>query len=269
MNEAELLFTEVLNCSRLSLYMNKDLPLGADKSILVSNALKRRIRGEPIQYILGKTEFMGLEFKVTPDVLIPRPETEIMVEKAVDIAHSSQLLALSILDIGTGSGCIAVSLARFIKDSKVTAVDISKPALQIAKQNALLNNVQVDFLESDLFSAYELRAKSFELIISNPPYIPSAEIETLQPEIKYEPRMALDAGLDGLGFYRRIIDEAPRYLKEGGLLIMEMGYNQKEAIKNIFQNSGYFEIMECMRDFNNIDRVVIARKRQKNGQIGY
>ncbi len=272
MNEAELLFTDILNCNRHSLYQDKDKFLDKPQSSFVSAALKRRMRGEPMQYILGKTEFMGLEFKLTPDVLIPRPETEIMVEKAIEIARSSELIAYSILDIGTGSGCIAVSLAKFIKDAKVTAVDISKAALGIAKQNALLNNVRVDFLESDLFSNQELRAAclsgrqaSYELIISNPPYVPTAEIEELQAELKYEPRIALNGGKDGLDFHRRLAKEAHMYLKDGGFLIIEMGYNQKEDIKNIFQKSGNFEIIELIKDYNNIDRAVVAKKREGNG----
>jgi len=244
---------------------------------LVSSVLKRRIKAEPIQYILGKTEFMGLEFKVTADVFIPRPETEILVETTIAIVQSSEFRVQRILDIGTGSGCIAISLAKFIKNAEVTAIDISNEALKIAKQNAFLNNVKVNFLTSNLFSNYELpttpaikiggSAKNFggnyELIISNPPYIPTHEIKTLQPEVKHEPHIALDGGRDGLDFYRRIIDIAVRYLKKGGFVIMEIGFNQKDAIKNIFQNSAYFEIIEFVKDYNNMDRVVIAKKRER------
>ncbi len=265
MTEAELLFTDILNCDRVSLYQNKKLYLGKAKSSLVSGVLKRRIHGEPLQYILGKTEFMGLEFKVTADVFIPRPETEILVETAVKLVSSvkCQVSSVNILDLGTGAGCIAISLAKFIPKAKITAIDISENAIKIAKQNALLNNVKVNFLTSDLFSNYELRTTNYEMIIFNPPYIPTAEIETLQPEIQYEPRMALDGGKDGLNFYRRIINKAPRYLKKGGFLIMEMGFNQKDAIKNIFQKSGYFQIIESIKDYNNMDRSIIAKKRAR------
>ena len=263
MNEAELLFTDILKCGRPSLYLDKGISLNKAQSSFISDALNRRIQGEPIQYILGKAEFMGLEFKVTPDVLIPRPETEILVEKAIEIVYSSGFMVCSILDVGTGSGCIAVSLAKFIKDAKVTAVDISGPALQIAEQNAISNNVRVNFLESDLFSSCELRAMSYELIVSNPPYIPTQGIGALQPEIKYEPRLALDGGRDGLDFYRRIINNAHIYLKENGLLIMEIGFNQKEAVKNIFKVCGYFEIIDEVKDYNNINRIIIAKKRER------
>jgi len=265
MNETELLFTDILNCNRLSLYLNKDIFLDKAKSSLVSSVLKRRIHGEPIQYILGKTEFMGLEFKVTADVFIPRPETEILVETAIKIVQSLKFIVHSMLDIGTGSGCIAISLAKFLPKAKITAIDISENAIKIAKENALLNDVKINLLVGDLFNNYELRTMNYELIVSNPPYIPTAEIEELEPEVRYEPHMALDGGKDGLDFYRRIIDKTPHYLRKDGFLIMEMGFNQKEAIKNIFQKSGYFEIIELIKDYNNIDRVIIAKKRERNG----
>ncbi len=260
MNEAELLFTDILNCDRMSLYANKDLSLDKVKSSLVSAALKRRIQGEPIQYILGKAEFMGLDFRVTPDVLIPRPETEILVETALKIVRMFKCLNVKMLDIGTGSGCIAISLAKFLKNIKVTATDISNVALEIANQNALFNNVKINFLQADLFADYRLPVTDYDVIVSNPPYVPTQEIDTLQPEIKYEPRLALDGGEDGLNFYRRIIHGAPRYLKKSGFLIMETGFGQKDAIKNIFQKSGAFKIIEWVKDYNNIDRVVVAKK---------
>ncbi len=260
MNESELLFTELLDCDRLSLYFNRNVKLNKDKASVISSTLKRRLSGEPIQYILGKTEFMGLEFKLTPDVFIPRPETEILVEKTMNIVHSKEFIVHSILDIGTGSGCIAISLAKFLPNTKITAIDISENAINIAKQNALLNNVKINFLASNLFSNYELRTTNYELIISNPPYIPSDEINNLQPEVKYEPRIALDGGKDGLDFYRKIIAGAKDYLTEGGFLITEMGFNQKEKIENIFQKAKIFQIIEIIKDYNNIDRVMVVRK---------
>ena len=147
MNEAELLFSEVLNCDRPSLYLKKNYPLDKEKSVIISKVLKRRISAEPIQYILGKTEFMGLEFKVTPDVLIPRPETEILVETTMRVAcqlASPKLRQLNILDLGTGSGCIAISLAKLIPDAKISASDISRQALKIAELNAKLNNININ-----------------------------------------------------------------------------------------------------------------------------
>lgn len=265
MNEAELLFSEILNCDRLSLYQNKNLSLDRNKSLLLACVLKRRITGEPIQYILGKSEFMGLEFRVDKNVLIPRPETEILVETVINLVHSSRLKVHSILDMGTGSGCIAVSLAKFIPGLIITAIDISEKAIEVARQNALLNNVKINFLVSDLFSNAELRTMHYELIISNPPYVATEEIKSLQPEIIYEPYIALNGGRDGLDFYRRIADSAFTYLKEGGLLVMEMGFGQNEQIENIFQKSKKFEIISTVKDYNNIDRVITVRKIKKNG----
>lgn len=278
MNETELLFSRILNCDRLSLYLNKDLLLDKDRCSLAAEALKRRINAEPIQYILGKTEFMGMEFKVDADVLIPRPETEILVETVIKYAANirQQAAPLNLLDIGTGSGCIGVSLAKFIPDASVTAVDISEKAIRVARRNAFLNGVKINFLVSDLFSNKKLKIASampgggdfggsYDLIVSNPPYIPTGDIKDLQPEIGYEPRIALDGGLDGLVFYRNIAGVVPFYLSENSFLVMEIGFNQRKEIENIFKKSGNFEIIEVVRDYNNIDRVMIIRKIMKNG----
>ncbi len=259
MTEPELLFTHIFNCKRTDLYLYNRRPISKDDSDSIVNVLRRRIKGEPIQYILGRIEFMGLEFKLTPDVFIPRPETEILVEIALKIVHSSKFIVHSILDIGTGSGCIAISLAKFLKDVRVSATDISEEALGIAKQNALLNNVKINFFQSNLFSNYELPTANYELIVSNPPYIPSAEINNLEPELNYEPRIALDGGRDGLDFYRCIIKVAPAYLKKGGFLITEIGFNQCLVLKELFNAVQNFEIIEIVKDYNNIDRVIVAR----------
>jgi len=256
MTEAELLFTEVLNCSRLDLHLDKNRVLHPDEISRISCALERRVRGEPLQYILGKTEFMGLNFKVTPDVLIPRPETEILVETVIGYVSSASYK--NILDIGTGSGCIAISLANKLPGVKITALDISHQALEIARQNAVLNNVNINFIQSDLFENCQL---SYELIISNPPYVACEDINKLQREVQYEPKNALDGGGDGLNFYRRIIAQAPAYLKEEGLLILEIGFGPKCKIKNICEESGNFKIIDIVKDYNGIDRCLIARKR--------
>jgi len=270
MNEAELLFTEILNCNRLSLYLNKEHRLDRDKTSLVSEVLQRRINGEPIQYILGKTEFMSLEFHLNQDVFIPRPETEILVETALRLVSSvkCQVSSVNILEIGTGSGCIAISLARLLNNIKITATDISQKALEVAEGNARINNVgnRISFVQSDLFTIHDSRPPAgeagftrYDLIISNPPYIPSDEIKGLQREIQYEPTIALDGGRDGLDLYRKIIAEAPNYLKEKGLLIMEMGFGQRGAIENIFRDSGSFQVLEVVGDYSNIDRVIVAK----------
>ena len=259
MDEAELLFTEILNCSRLSLYLDGQSPIGKDKSVLVSDVLKRRIRGEPLHYILGKTEFMGLEFKVNREVLIPRQETEILVETVIEIVQSSKFKVHSILDIGTGSGCIAISLAKFLPDVKIDATDVSIGALKVAEVNAKSHDVNINFIHSDLFSSSDLSVCGYGFIVSNPPYIPTSQMHSLQPEIRYEPVIALDGKKDGLDYYRRIINDACRYLKDGGFLMLEIGFNQIRQIERIFQKSGNFEIIEVVKDYNNIDRVVVAK----------
>ncbi len=262
MDEAEVLFSEILNCDRASLYLKQNLRLNKPEAFKISEALKRRIRGEPIQYILGKTEFMGLEFKVTPDVLIPRPETEVLVEKVIELvtkARGHKTTSLKILDLGTGSGCIAISLAKLLTNVEIDAVDISRRALEVAKFNAALNKVKIHFIQSNLFPTYYLQPTTYSLIVSNPPYVAASEIDGLQVEVRREPRIALSAGEDGLDFYRRIIIDSSRYLKKGGYLFLEMGFAQKNKIKNIFQKSKKFQIIEVVRDYNNIDRVIIAK----------
>jgi len=264
MTESELLFTHLLNCSRDKLYLNKLTKLSRIEVQFLANTLRRRFQGEPIQYILGKIEFMGLEFKLTPDVFIPRPETEILVETVINLVtpHASHVTRLNIMDIGTGSGNIAISLAKFLPFAKVTATDISEKALQIAKQNALSNNVEINFLKSNLFPSPETRDPRYEIIVSNPPYIPTAEIKNLEPELSFEPRIALDGGRDGLDFYRCIITEAPTYLERHGFLILEMGFNQCSPIKELFKLSGKFQIIEVVKDYNNYERVIVARRRR-------
>ncbi|OGX15366.1 MAG: protein-(glutamine-N5) methyltransferase, release factor-specific [Omnitrophica WOR_2 bacterium RBG_13_41_10] len=262
MNEAELLFTEILDCDRAHLYLKKDLPLNKDKVSLISSVFKRRVLGEPLPYILGKTEFMGLEFKVTKDVLIPRQETEVLVETVLKIMYGVQSTGYSakILDLGTGSGCIAVSLAKHLPQCQIDALDISDGALAVARENAKLNQVKVNFIQSDLFHNTHLGPSAYDIIVSNPPYVASQDLKQLQVEISYEPSCALDAGKDGLDFYKRIINESPKYLKPEGLLILEIGFRQRFFIEKILQDSGVFKIIELIPDYNNIERVIVAKK---------
>jgi len=259
MHEAELLFTDILKCSRSSLYLNKHLVLNKAQSKAISSVLKKRIYGYPLQYILGKTEFMGLEFKVTPAVLIPRPETEVLVEKIIEIVHSQQSIVHRILDMGTGSGCIAISLAKILAGIKVEAVDISEEALAVARENARLNGVEVNFTQSDLFSSPKLRTERYELIASNPPYVSHPQFSSLQPEIRYEPRRALDGGRDGLDFYRRILSASGGHLNKNGFLVMEIGFDQRQAIENIIRRSGRFTIKETVKDYSGIERIIVAQ----------
>ncbi|MDD5130398.1 MAG: peptide chain release factor N(5)-glutamine methyltransferase [Candidatus Omnitrophica bacterium] len=261
MNEAELVLTHVLNCNRLSLYLNKDTRLDKEKSIRVSEILKRRMAGEPLQYILGLTEFMGFEFKIDKRALIPRPETEILVSCALEkLKLNSDTAGLKILDLCTGSGCIAVSLAKILPQAFIWATDISVPALELAKENADLQNVKINFLYSDIFTALEGKNVKFDLIISNPPYIALGEFDSLAREISFEPALALEAGIDGLDFYRKIINQAAVYLSGNGLLAFEVGANQADRVCAML-NEQNFSAVEIIKDYNNIKRVVTAKQR--------
>ncbi|HTZ11619.1 MAG TPA: peptide chain release factor N(5)-glutamine methyltransferase [Candidatus Margulisiibacteriota bacterium] len=263
MNEAELLFTKVLNCDRVSLYLDRDLSLSAQEANFISRVLKRRIQHEPLQYILGEADFMGFKVAVNPSVLIPRPETEILVETAGK--YLSEVIKLKakarVLDLGTGSGCIAIALAKYFPQADILACDISREALKVAAQNTSLQGVRVDLREGDLFDACILANDAFDLIVSNPPYIANKDFTTLQPEISYEPRIALDGGEDGLVFYRRIAAGGRRYLKDGGYLILEIGIDQALPIKEILDQEGSLKIKEVIRDYNNIERVIVVDKK--------
>ena len=265
MNEAELLFTHILDCDRISLYQNKDKVLDKAKLEFISSVLRRRFLGEPIQYILGKTEFMGLEFLVNEAVLIPRPETEILVETALEYLkirkdYDSINKTPKVLDLCTGSGCIAVSLAKNLTQASVDASDVSDEVLEVAKKNAAINNVAVNFIQSDLFKSNLFVSGSYDMILSNPPYVITSQLKSLQMEVQKEPRLALDGGIDGLYFYRRIVKDAYYFLKDNGLLIFEIGFSQKDALEDIFNSSGLFKVLRIVKDYNSIDRVIVGRK---------
>jgi len=259
--EAELVLTHVLNCDRLSLYLHKDASLDKNASEQVSAILKRRITGEPLQYILGSTEFMGFAFKIDQRALIPRPETEILISSVLKILSAdNQTLCPKILDLGTGSGCIAVCLAKLLPQALVWATDISAAALQLAQVNADLHKVKIKFLEGDIFNVFEKNPEKFDLIVSNPPYIAKHEFSNLTKEISFEPVLALDGGNDGLDFYRRIVSQAPGYLNANGLLVFEVGQHQDERVCQLLDKQK-FDVLNIIKDYNNIKRVVIAKQR--------
>ncbi|MCX5712588.1 MAG: peptide chain release factor N(5)-glutamine methyltransferase [Candidatus Omnitrophica bacterium] len=262
MNEAELLFSRMLKCDKLSLYLNRKTKLGRKNGEFASLVLRKRVSGYPLQYILGKADFFGEEFLVTEAVFIPRPETEILVETALKLGLrvKGKGLKLNILDLGTGSGCIAIFLAKLLHGADITATDISVKALEVAKENARLHHVNINFIQGDLFDTYPLPLTTYHLIVNNPPYIASQEINKLQPEISFEPRMSLDGGKDGLDFYRKIIKQAPLYLKDDGILAFEIGFDQLARIEKILQKQPNMRIIDIIRDYAGIERVVIAQK---------
>lgn len=219
--------------------------------------VKRLILGEPLQYITGKQEFMKLNFLVTKDVLIPQPDTEILVEEV--IKKAKEIHNPVILDLCTGSGAIAVAIAKNVPGAKIYASDISKRALEIAKKNAEFNGVKnnIEFLESDLFTQF--KNEKFDIIVSNPPYIERALIKTLPIDVQNEPKIALDGGIDGLDFYRKIVKESLQFLNRQGYLCLEIGYNQKLAVKNILDMQKRYINIYCKKDLCENDRVIIAQ----------
>lgn len=262
---AELLLAHVLNCRRIDLYANFDKPVKESERDQYKSLLKRRVSREPLQYILGETEFMGLRFSVDRRVLIPRPDTEILVEKAIDVCRQfpEGTESIAILDIGTGSGNIAVSLAKFVGNAHVTAIDVSADALEVAKKNGELHNLSpriewkiVDVLSDAVFEIGD----AFDMVVSNPPYGSGEDLKTLQPEIiEYEPKNAIFDGGDGLKFLRRISEVGNRLLRKGGYLLFEVGFDQSVKIREIMMRFGYEEI-EVFKDLAGIDRVIKGRR---------
>ncbi|MCD8133612.1 MAG: peptide chain release factor N(5)-glutamine methyltransferase [Clostridiales bacterium] len=219
--------------------------------------LEKRCRRIPLQYLTGEQEFMGLPFFVDGHVLIPRQDTELLVEEALRLLKDTEKHKMRVLDLCTGSGCIAVSLKKFCPEIAVTASDISAEALCMARKNAERNDTDVLFVRSDLFSDLTER---FHMIVSNPPYIPTDIIPTLMPEVRvHEPWQALDGSADGLFFYRKILEEADRYLFPGGRLLVEIGYDQGGAVSELMREKGYTEI-EAVPDLQGLDRVVKGRR---------
>jgi release factor glutamine methyltransferase len=296
----ELILAHVLQLPRLQLYLNYDRVLTEVEIEAARKLVQRRGRREPLQHILGSANFCGLELRITPDVLVPRPETELLAERAVtflrgrretikatgarstagiegpDGARVSNLVragspagsetgvpppCLDVLDIGTGSGCLSIWIAHSLPEALVTTVDLSAAALAVARENARQHGVdsRIEFLAGDAFEAIA-PGRQFDLLVSNPPYIPSGEIATLEPEVRdYDPRLALDGGADGLDFHRRIAAAALDCLKPGGRLMVELGHDQAGAVREIFSRQMW--IVEAVEpDYSRIPRILIASR---------
>ena len=260
--EADWLLASVLGFPLHTLIVEGDRAVSPVQAERAWTLIRRRAERQPLQYLLGTQEFRGLEMAVTPDVLIPRPETELLVEATLQAVLD--IRELCVLDVGTGSGCIAVSLARGRSDATVVAVDISAPALAVARANALCHGVgdQIKFVQADLLTAFSVSPDGvFDVIVSNPPYVPAGELDALQPEVaRYEPRLALAAGTDGLDYHRRLLRGAPELLKGGGHLILELGCGQADQVRRLSQQTGAFISLECRKDAAGIERVLVARK---------
>jgi release factor glutamine methyltransferase len=279
--QVELLLAHLLKMPRMKLYLNFERALSPAEIDSLRELVKRRGQREPLQHIVGSTSFCGCEIAVNRHALIPRPETELLAELGWNFLVTRHSSLVTALDFGTGSGCIAIALAAKCPDAKIIATDISSDALALAKQNAEKNNVsaRVEFLQGDGFATLKNRwgerprepksndqdgspgvsPHQFDLLISNPPYIASAEIETLDPEVKdFDPRGALDGGADGLDFYRRLAAEAKSFLKPDGKIMLEFSDGQADAIKRIFENEKW--IVEAVRDdYSQRARILVAR----------
>ncbi len=268
--EAGVMLCHVLKCSRTYLYSHDDLNLNEEQFNVLEHMVDERTRNVPLQYLTGETEFMSLTFTVNPSVLIPRQDTEILVEKCIELVNAAAAdennkdkpeckPAVRILDMCTGSGCIAVSIANYCPNGIVTACDISGDALEIAQANAERLGVKnrLEFRQGNLFEALDGEA-GYDLIVSNPPYIETKTMQELQKEVRdFEPHIALDGGMDGLDFYRRITAEAPLYLNHGGHLAFEIGYNQGESVKQLMERD--FTDIQVLRDLGGNHRVVYGK----------
>jgi len=251
---AEVLLSHALGKEKSFLYAHPEYELGASEEQIWRTCLKERCAGRPTQYITGVQEFFGLEFRVTPDVLIPRPETELLVEEALARVEPGMRLA----DIGTGSGCVAVSIARNAPGVKLLASDVSRAALAVAAENTRKQAVKIDYFQGDLLQA--TRPGSFDIVVSNPPYVPLAHLSGLQRELRFEPAAALFGGEDGLDIYGRLVPSAAGALRPGGWLLLELGYNCRAAVEEFF-DSARWRTPEVKTDLAGIDRVLAARKR--------
>lgn len=251
--KTRMLLADVLECHKEYLITHNDDKVDGSSKRKFLKGIERLKQGEPIQYVIEKAEFFGLEFFVNKDVLIPQPDTEVLVEEILENFSDKK----EILDLCTGSGIIAISLKKNLKDSIVYASDISKKALKVAKKNAQKYKTDITYIYSNLF---ENIYKKFDLIVSNPPYIETSFLKKLPKEVKFEPELALNGGVDGLDFYRKIINQAKNHLKEDGVLAFEIGFDQKERVMELLYQEGYDNVYS-KKDYAGNDRIVVAKNK--------
>jgi release factor glutamine methyltransferase len=260
---AEVLLAHVLAEDRLFLYLNYDRPMETNELAAYRACIKRRLGGEPNQYITGIQEFWSLPLRVSPDVLIPRPETEVLVEAVLEFLDKDDS-NVDILDLGTGSGAIAIALARELPAARIIATDLSLAALRLAQENAKLHQVdeRILFVRGDMFAAIPGASQKFRVVVTNPPYVSHAEILELPREIRdFEPRHALEGGPDGLAAIRHIVAAAPTVLSQAGGLFMEMGAGQAESVSGLVLESHEYRSFHIRKDYTGLDRVLVAIKK--------
>lgn len=253
---AELLLAHVLNLKRMQLYLSYDTPLKKNEIDLYRELLLRRSKFEPLQYIIGKVEFYGLELEVNSSVLIPRPETELLVEEIINSYPKDQ--EINILEVGCGSGNISIALASNFTNSKIIAIDVSESAVELSNRNAKLNCVaeKISFVKEDIFNDLSENFSNFNIIVSNPPYVSSEDYNRLELELRlYEPQIALTDRSDGLTFYKRISEQSKFLLKQKGKIFFEIGFGQSDAVKKILAQRG-FENIKIKKDYSGIDRII-------------
>jgi release factor glutamine methyltransferase len=265
--DAEVLLAHALGLARVDLYIQYDRPLEPNELAVFKNFVQRRIHREPAAYIVGEKGFWSLDLKVTQDVLIPRPETEVLVEAALAIIpQETSPRPLRVLDLGTGSGAIGLALAMERVGHRFCALDQSKEALGIAIYNAAKHGIEgtITFVQSHWFDAFQDQQRTFDVIVSNPPYIRSSDFAMLAPEVsQYEPREALDGGPDGLDAIRLIVKEAPRYLTPGGWLLFEMGHDERASVENLIRACDAYTDLSVIKDYSRHDRVIRVKTKEK------
>lgn len=260
--DAEVLLAELLGMERIQLYVNFDLPLKEQEIESFRKIVRQRARRVPVAYLTGHKEFMSLDFKVNQNVLIPRPETELLVEEVINNCRRINLVEPNIVDLGTGSGAIAVSLAHYLPEARVLGIDISEEALQVARVNIRNHGLtdRVKVIRGDLLEPLlRMRKHNVDIVVSNPPYISKEGMEQLPPEVKQEPGEALYGGPEGLDFFQRIIPQAGKVLKPGGLLALEIGFDQAEAVKGMLDTT--WQDIKVKKDYTGHDRIVLARRK--------
>jgi release factor glutamine methyltransferase len=260
--DAEVLLADLLDMERIKLYVNFDYPLKKDELIEYRKRVTKRAKREPIAYIIGHKEFMSLDFTVEEGVLVPRPETELLVEEIIGYCEEQSLKQPNIVEVGTGTGVIMVSLAHYIEEARILGIDTSSKAVELTKKNIKKHDLQkrLRVLEGDLLEPLlKMDKKNVDIVVSNPPYISKDEMKKLPPEVKKEPELALAGGEEGLEIYHKLIPQAKKVLRPGGLLSLEIGYDQGEKIRASLKENGWKD-PKIIQDYSNNDRIVFSHK---------